>query len=77
MKQLSVGEAAVQLGVSPSLVYGLCAQKRIRHERHGLGRGKIVIPEDALDEYRRQRTVQVEEGTAEAAPSLTHINLHE
>jgi excisionase family DNA binding protein len=75
MKQFSVGEAATLLGVSPSLVYGLCAQKRIRHERHGLGRGKIVIPEDALEEYRRQRTVNVDEGGDQPPPVLEHITL--
>jgi len=43
--QLSVREAADRLGVSTALVYALCARKRIRHERHGLGRGTIKITE--------------------------------
>jgi excisionase family DNA binding protein len=60
---LSVKEAASRLGVSPALVYALCARKMLRHERHGLGRGKIVIPEDALDEYRRRRTVGADDVT--------------
>jgi excisionase family DNA binding protein len=60
MKLLSVREAAERLGVSPALVYGLCARKRIRHERHGLGRGVIKIPEDALEEYQRSVTVDAE-----------------
>jgi hypothetical protein len=32
-----VKKAAERLGVSPATVYGLCAAKKIRHERHGLG----------------------------------------
>lgn len=76
MRMLTVGEAAVELGVSPSLVYVLCGRKRIRHERHGLGRGKIVIPEDALDEYRQRQTVTVEkEAALSPPPPLKHITL--
>jgi excisionase family DNA binding protein len=58
MKLLSVREAADALGVSQNLIYALCAKKQIRHERHGLGRGTIRIPEDALEEYRRGVTVE-------------------
>lgn len=54
---LTVKQAADALGVSPSLVYGLCAARRIRHERHGLKRGSIRIPEDAIEEYRASVTV--------------------
>jgi excisionase family DNA binding protein len=62
----TVKQVAERLGVSPGLVYALCARKRIRHERHGLGRGKLLIPEDALEEYRRRQTVGAEpEGRAE------------
>ena len=50
---LDVKQVAAELGVSPSLVYGLCAAGRIRHERHGLKRGTIRISADALDEYRK------------------------
>jgi excisionase family DNA binding protein len=57
-KLLKISEAAVALGISKALVYALCEQRKIRHERHGLGRGTIRIPEDALDEYRRSVTVQ-------------------
>ena len=59
MKLLSVKEAAAQLGISPALVYELCSVRKLRHERHGLGRGTIRIPEDALEEYRRGVTVVV------------------
>ena len=57
---LSVKQAAQRLGVSTALVYSLCAKKRLRHERLGLGRGVIRIPEDAIVEYRQSHTVQVE-----------------
>jgi excisionase family DNA binding protein len=66
MKMFSVEEAAKELGVSRGLVYGLCQRKKIRHERHGLGRGSIRIPEDALEEYRRR--VTVEAGAAPTPP---------
>jgi excisionase family DNA binding protein len=54
----TVKGAAKELGVSPSLIYGLCAAGKIRHERHGLGRGVIRIPKEALDEYRQNCTRQ-------------------
>ena len=59
---LTVKEAAEQLRLSATTVYGLCQQKLLRHERLGLGRGKILIPEDALVEYRRRQTVQIQTG---------------
>ena len=64
----TIRSAAGALGVSPSLVYALCAAGRLRHERHGLGRGTIRIPAEALDEYRR---------TAAARPTglvLNHLS---
>jgi excisionase family DNA binding protein len=57
MKTFSVAEAAKELGVSDGTVYGLCSRRKIRHERIGLGRGTIRIPEDAVEEYRRSVTV--------------------
>ncbi len=59
MRLLTVEEAAKELGISRALVYSLCATKRIRHERHGLGRGTIRIPEDAITEYRQGVTVEM------------------
>jgi excisionase family DNA binding protein len=79
MKRFSVREAADELGVSPQTVYGLCARKRIRHERQGLGGGKIVITDDALEEYRRSVTVRVEQRTDPPPPTprvkLKHLRL--
>ena len=59
-QKLTVKEAAEQLRISTALVYALCAAKKIRHERHGLGRGTIRIPPEALDEYRAVQTIGVE-----------------
>ena len=66
-----VKEAADRLHVSVALVYALCAAKKLRHERHGLGRGVIRIPEDALDEYRKGRAVEAGASLDEAP--LKHI----
>ena len=55
---MTVKQAAKELGISVSLVYGLCATGRIRHERHGLGRGTIRITREALDAYRADSTVE-------------------
>lgn len=56
---LTVKQAAAALGVSPTLVYAIVEKRKIRHERIGLGRGVIRIPEDALEEYRKSREVGV------------------
>jgi excisionase family DNA binding protein len=67
----SVKEAALQLGVSPSTLYNLIASKRIVHQRIGLKRGRIIITDDALEEFRRSITVRPVVGTdgaAHAAP---------
>jgi excisionase family DNA binding protein len=63
---LTVRKAAERLGVSQALIYALCTHRQIRHERHGLGRGKILIPDDALEEYRQRQTV---EASASRSPS--------
>jgi excisionase family DNA binding protein len=66
MRRYSAAEAAQELGISAGTIYALCASKKLRHERHGLGRGTIRIPEDALEEYRRGVTVAM--GTEESLP---------
>jgi excisionase family DNA binding protein len=68
----TVKETAAKIGVSGQLVYALCTSRRLRHVRVGLGRGTIRIPEDAVDEFLRGRTVAVGETPA---PSLRHIRL--
>jgi excisionase family DNA binding protein len=57
---LTVKQAADALGISTALLYALVGARKIRHERHGLGRGKILIPQDAVAEYRERCTVAVE-----------------
>lgn len=69
---LSVRVAAERLGVSRSLVYALVAANKIRHERHGLGRGTIRIPEDALEDYRKGAEVK---SPAPPPGGLTHITI--
>jgi excisionase family DNA binding protein len=69
MKTFSVAEAAKELGVSPGTVYALCAGRKLRHERIGLGRGTIRIPADALEEYRQAVTVGVEREVASPPPA--------
>jgi len=77
----SIKQAAAALGLSPGTVYGLCAARRIRHERYGLGRGRIKIPEDALQEYRQRSTIEVVQVAASVppppAPTITpkHLRL--
>jgi excisionase family DNA binding protein len=70
MKMFSVSEAAKELGVSAGTVYALCARRRIRHERIGVGRGTIRIPADAIEEYRSSVTVSP---VAEAAAQRTAL----
>jgi excisionase family DNA binding protein len=70
---MTVKEVADALGTSPSLVYGLCKQGRIRHERHGLKRGTIRISPDALEEYRQSAAVSSPGGDGVAG--LRHITL--
>jgi excisionase family DNA binding protein len=55
---LSVKEAGEQLRLSPATVYALCAAKKLRHQRVGVGRGKILIPPDAIQEYLAKGTVK-------------------
>jgi excisionase family DNA binding protein len=52
----TVKQAAEELLLSEALIYKLVAAGKIRHERHGMGRGVIRIPKDALDEYREKCT---------------------
>ena len=58
MNNLTVKEAAPMLRLSEASVYALCAAKKLRHQRVGIGRGKIVIPPDAITEYLAKGTVK-------------------
>jgi excisionase family DNA binding protein len=57
---LTVAEAAERLMVSPSTVYDLCTARRLEHHRVGLGRGKILISEPALEKYLKGTLVTVD-----------------
>ena len=74
--RLTVREAAAALRVSPGLVYALCATGALTHERHGLGRGTIRIPADALREYeQRARVAPAPQRMTRAEPrSYTHLD---
>jgi len=49
---LTVKKAAECLGISRGLIYALCRTGKIRHERHGTGRGTTRIEQTAFEEYR-------------------------
>ena len=57
MGPFTVKEAAVQLRISAATVYALCAARKLRHQRVGMGRGKLLVPADAIAEYLRKGTV--------------------
>lgn len=54
---LTVNEASECLRVSAATVYALCAAKKLRHQRVGVGRGKILISVEAIAEYLAKGTV--------------------
>jgi excisionase family DNA binding protein len=80
VRLLTVKEAAEALRVSEATVRALVGRKLLRHERVGVGRGRIRIPVDAIEEYRKNRTVAAVggEGTrpAPAARKTKHAFKH-
>jgi excisionase family DNA binding protein len=54
---MTVKQAAHLLGIASGTVYALCAAGHLRHSRVGLGRGKIAISEEAINEYLKEREV--------------------
>ena len=52
---MNVKQAAARLECSVGTIYALVAARKIRFSRVGLGRGKIVIPEEAVIEYLKSR----------------------
>lgn len=54
------------LRCSAATVYSLCSARRLRHVRVGVGRGKILIPADAIDEYLAKGTVRSTEAHPDA-----------
>jgi excisionase family DNA binding protein len=74
---LTVKGAAQILNVSPALVYALCTQGAIEHERYGLGRGTIRISDQALSEYQERARIGAVAPTAQSQPRpvLKHLTL--
>ena len=72
MPLITVKEAARRLNVSRGLVYALVRTGKLRHERHGTGRGTIRIDEADLDDYRRAAAVNA---TGPPIQGLRHITL--
>ena len=68
-QQKELNRGLRELGLSVSLVYNLRATGKIRHERHGLGRGVIRIPKEALDEYRQRCTKGTTWSPVQQAPT--------
>lgn len=74
-KRLNAKMAAERLGVSVSLVYQLCHERRLPHLRLGKAgrRGKIQIEERDLDAFLAAARIEV--GAADATAPLKHITL--
>jgi excisionase family DNA binding protein len=73
---LTVKQSAGRLGVSPGLVYSLVAGRKLRFVRVGNGRGRIRIPEDAIEEYLSRATFAPQETKAPAVRvKLKHLKL--
>ena len=51
---MTVREVAKRLEISPSLVYLLVQEGKLRCTRHGMGRGTLRIDEEQLAEYLRR-----------------------
>ena len=66
----TVKEAAARLRLSAASVYDLCKKKALRHRRVGPGRGKIVIPADALEDYLAGSEVGAAGGAAPPPPPV-------
>ena len=75
MTRLSVKQAAERVGVSESMIYQWCHERRLAHLRLGTGgrRGKILIEEADLDAFVNAQ--RVEAGEASTAPALKHIKI--
>lgn len=76
---LNVEQASELLQISVGSVYLLCQTRRIRHHRVGSAgrgkRGKILIPQDAIEEYLASTTVGVEQET-KPAPRPRRVYKH-
>ncbi|HEX3151160.1 MAG TPA: helix-turn-helix domain-containing protein [Gemmataceae bacterium] len=53
----TVKAAALRMNVSEKTIYALCAAKKLRHVRVGVRNGKLLVPDDAIEDYLRSNTV--------------------
>jgi excisionase family DNA binding protein len=75
---VNVKQAAARLECSVATVYALVAARRIRFSRVGLGRGKIVISEEAVVEYLKAGEIGPSVAQAASLPErvkLKHLHL--
>jgi excisionase family DNA binding protein len=74
---LTVKGAAERLAISPTLVYSLVAGRKLRFMRIGNGRGRIRIPEEAIEEYLARSTFEPKEPKGPLPPRvrLKHLRL--
>ena len=61
---MDVKQAAKRLGISVSLCYALCEEKRLPHRRFGRKgrRGRIVIREEDILKFEESAKVEAESG---------------
>ena len=75
---MTVKEVAEQLGVSHQLIYQLVSARQIRFSRIGLGRGRIFITAEAVQEFIAAREVGPIRPTSPARPAritLSHLQM--
>jgi excisionase family DNA binding protein len=71
-KLLTIPEVADILRCKPGVVYDLCEQKILRHCRVGTGRGRILVSEEAVEEYVKRCEVAAGTGQpVDAEPART------
>ena len=73
MAKVTIRQAAERTGLSTSLLYQICAERRLPHFRLGRDgkRGKILIEEADLDAFLAASRVEAGVGTGPAP--LKHI----
>ncbi len=73
MAIFTVKQAAEQLGVTPATVYSLCGNRKLKHQRIGVGRGVIRIREEDLRAFSDGATVELESDSSPNTTQLRHI----
>lgn len=76
MAKLTIRQASERTGVSTSLLYQMCAERRLPHFRLGRDgrRGKLLVEEGDLEAFLAAARVEARAGDDTAvAPPLRHI----